>query len=122
LYDVSLNLSQIESHPIFVSYQGISYAPNAGNVRNAAPKDFRAAAIFSAIICFFPSGLFAIYYSFRVSNDSSVEYLYVEVIRWCIDTMSPGQILVNWINNIENFTLKRMSPLLVMGCRIESSA
>ncbi|XP_048752416.1 uncharacterized protein LOC125663982 isoform X2 [Ostrea edulis] len=62
--------SEDESKPLYSapdSYRGLSYAPNVAYIRNP-PKNFRAAAILSAIICFFPLGLFAVYCSFRVDK------------------------------------------------------
>lgn len=59
--------SEDESSPLCSEYRGLSYAPNVAYIRNP-PKDFRMGAILSAIFCFFPLGLFAIYYSFRTER------------------------------------------------------
>lgn len=60
--------SEDESSPLCAEYyRGLSYAPNVAYIRNP-PKDFRMGAILSAIFCFFPLGLLAIYYSFRTEK------------------------------------------------------
>lgn len=60
------SIKPFKKKKIFSYSQGLSYAPNVAYIRNP-PKDFRMGAILSAIFCFFPLGLLAIYYSFRVS-------------------------------------------------------
>ncbi|XP_061197139.1 uncharacterized protein LOC133205355 isoform X2 [Saccostrea echinata] len=55
--------SDDETKPIYSdSYRGLSYAPNVAYIRKP-PKDFRAGVLLSAIFCFLPLGLFALYYS-----------------------------------------------------------
>lgn len=60
--------SEDESSPLCAEYyRGLSYAPNVAYIRNP-PKDFRMGALLSAIFCFFPLGLLAIYYSFKTEK------------------------------------------------------
>ncbi|XP_062583534.1 synapse differentiation-inducing gene protein 1-like isoform X2 [Saccostrea cucullata] len=60
--------SDDETKPLYSgSYRGLSYAPNVAYIRKP-PKDFRAGALLSAIFCFLPLGLFALYYSCKVNK------------------------------------------------------